>query len=248
VGPSDPAPKLASEADQVRIRWDSSQKCNEYPPLFGPCRRQRGFDCEGGAETTPVLRAKPSKLLQMDSAGEIMALDRHMIILRGVPGSGKTQIALSIVRKLSDEGVRKDLGAFAPDNEQPQFEALIEDALNYRYVVVELYSGKKHSSEPLLWLGKFKEMYVIRSFVLSVSEQKGFSRCSEPRHTSWNDPTPEQYHEAYQKFASRQDRKEFTSKTGLIETVVETEDGDWERISSQILELFGLTDLREPSS
>ena len=154
-----------------------------------------------------------------------------------MPGAGKTQVALVILRKLGEEAFRADLDSFAPENEETAFNALIEDALKWKYVVGELYSGKRHSSEPASWVDKFRETYRIHSFVLKVSEFKGYANCSDARHTSWNPATYEEYHQAYEKFWGRQMQDLFASRAAVPERVIDAEDGNYERVATEVMRI-----------
>ena len=163
--------------------------------------------------------------------------EKNLIILRGVPASGKTQVSSILREKIGEDAVRLDLDKYAPEWETNSFEKMIDNALDYYYVIGELFSGRWHTTEPLRWISKFKSAgYTITSFVLNVSLDKGYENCCDPRHTSWRPNNIEDYKSRYIKFYDRQEKNIFASKAGLNEEIqIDAEDCNWIRIATKIL-------------
>lgn len=167
-------------------------------------------------------------------------MDRYLIILRGVPGAGKTQVAKVILGRIGEKAVRWNLDDYAPDPEQGAFDAKIKQMVGKTYIVGELYSGRKHTSDPTYWIDHFKGGYSITSFVLQVSEPKGYANACDSRHTSWHPETRTVYDNSYNRFQEHLKNNTFASKAGIKEVFIDAEDGNWERLASEVLKLSGL--------
>ena len=159
---------------------------------------------------------------------------KKLIILRGVPGAGKSMVARALQRKLGGDGWIIDLDKYAPDNETEKFEAALKEAAGHEVVIGELQSGRWHTTDAGRWVSMFKD-YELHSFVLDVSEAKGYANSSDPRHGTYNPPSRAAYEQTYTKFYSRVESDLFAKGAQLKEKKIDAEDGDWERISSEIL-------------
>ena len=94
-----------------------------------------------------------------------------LIILRGPPGSGKTEVANHILSKLgiSRENAFLDLDEVTQD----KFNENILRALKHDIIIGEMHYGDRHTTEPRQWIEKFDKKYKILSVVLIV----GFEEC-----------------------------------------------------------------------
>jgi hypothetical protein len=130
-----------------------------------------------------------------------------------------------------------DLDRYAPDEERPKFKEKIKQALRHRVVIGELYSGRDHTSDPAKWVEKFKAEYEIHSFVLNVSEELGYKNACDSRHTSHSPPSKEDYSMRYRRFYEWQRQSLFATRAGICEHDIDAEDGDWERVAVEVLEI-----------
>jgi hypothetical protein len=162
---------------------------------------------------------------------------RVLFILRGVPGAGKTQVARVLLERLGTQAFRANLDDYAPANELKRFEELISRAMEYQYVVGELYSGRDHTSDPAGWVDKFKNDYDIHSFVLDISEERGYLNACDSRHTSHSPPSRSDYSSRYRRFYEWQRQNLFASRAGVPEHRIDAENCDWERIAVEVLKI-----------
>ena len=166
-------------------------------------------------------------------------MTKLLIILRGVPGSGKSQVALNldqIFQKKGKKTFRLDLDKFAPLAEQTQFIAYIDQALKADYVIAEMFSGLSHSSEPDQWLTKFREAgFQIHSFVLEVSMEKGYENCSDARHSSYSAPSLSEYKDKWNRFRDKEKLSPFVIRARLQkELSINAQNGDYQAIAGFI--------------
>jgi shikimate kinase len=92
-----------------------------------------------------------------------------LIIIRGSPGSGKTEIGKSLRNRLNLNQTLQ-LDEIRPDN----FEDNISTVLGHEYVVGEMHYGNHHTTEPSQWLDRFTR----RDFkIISVVLQVRFETC-----------------------------------------------------------------------
>lgn len=100
---------------------------------------------------------------------------RWLIILRGVPGVGKSAIAKGLIRQLDSRKVY----CLNMDEIRPiELAQNINASLQYDYVIAHVYSGRRNVSEPTWWISRFKDAgYHIISFRLEISREAGKKRC-----------------------------------------------------------------------
>lgn len=168
---------------------------------------------------------------------EASRLDRHLILLRGVPGAGKAQVGKIVKSRLVGEAIRLNLDDFAPEPETNQFDEALNQALDFRYVIGELYSGRWHTSDPARWVVKFRNNYQIHSFILHVSLQKGYANCRDERHGSYHPRSLAEYAEQkYNRFYAEDAFTRFAARAGADHEIrIDAEDNDWERIADEVL-------------
>jgi tRNA uridine 5-carbamoylmethylation protein Kti12 len=91
---------------------------------------------------------------------------RILLILRGPPGSGKSEVRKSLKTTLGMDNELLDLDQVIPE----KFEDNLNQALKHDFVVGEMHYGNGHTTDPELWINRFKEKkYKILSIVLQVS-------------------------------------------------------------------------------
>ena len=151
-------------------------------------------------------------------------------------------VARALQRKLGGDGWILDLDKYAPDNEAEKFEAALKEATGHEVVIGELQSGRWHTTDAGRWVSVFRD-YELHSFVLDVSEAKGYANSCDPRHGTYNPPSRTAYEQTYAKFYSRVESDMFAKGAKLEEKRIDAEDGNWERISSEILSIFKPADL-----
>lgn len=159
---------------------------------------------------------------------------KKLIILRGVPGAGKSMVARTLQRKLGGGTWILDLDKYAPDDETEKFEEALKEAANHEVVIGELQSGRWHTTDAGRWVSVFKG-YELRSFVLDVSEAKGYANSCDPRDCTYNPPSRTAYEQTYARFYSRVESDLFAKGAMAEEKRIDAEDGNWERIASEVL-------------
>ena len=165
--------------------------------------------------------------------------DKTLVILRGVPGAGKSMVARELQRKVGGDTWIIDLDKYAPDDEKEKFEMALKEALNHQVVIGELQSGRWHTTDAGRWVSMFGD-YKLHSFVLDLSEERGYANSCNPRHGTYNPPSRTAYGRLYAEFYSRVKSDLFAKGARVKEKRINAEDGDWERISSEILSEIGL--------
>jgi thymidylate kinase len=94
-----------------------------------------------------------------------------LIILRGPPGSGKTEVANCIMSHLKVK--RKDALLDLDEVIDYKFNENISRVSKHDIIIGEMHYGDSHTTEPRKWIEKFEKKYKILSVVLSV----GFEDC-----------------------------------------------------------------------
>ena len=150
-----------------------------------------------------------------------------LIILRGPPGSGKTEIGNSLRDRLYLNHTFQ-LDETRADN----FENNISTVLDHEYVVGEMHYGDDHTTEPDRWIGRFS----ARGFnIISVVLQVGFETCVNRAVGRSKDPyCPLEAIKQYFLFHAKY-LQIFRSKTKLQEISVDSESKNPEQIVDEIL-------------
>jgi len=91
---------------------------------------------------------------------------RVLIILRGPPGSGKSEVATA----LKESAGRSNYELLDLDQIiENKFESNMVVALDKEFVVGEMHFGDGHTTEPEMWIRRFREKdYKMLSVVLKV--------------------------------------------------------------------------------
>jgi hypothetical protein len=148
---------------------------------------------------------------------------RVFFILRGPPGSGKSEVRNSLKTTFGMDNVLLDLDQVIPE----RFEDNLNQALNHD----EMHYGNGHTTDPQLWINRFKEKnYKILSIVLQVSldtcVKRAICRQSAPLR-----PTDaiNQYNLFYQKY-----KDTFPVKAGVNEICVVNENRTPDEVAKEI--------------
>jgi cytidylate kinase len=91
---------------------------------------------------------------------------RVLIIIRGPPGSGKSEVAKGLIESAGKSNYELlDLDQIIED----KFESNMVVALDKEFVVGEMHFGDWHTTEPEMWIRRFREKdYKMLSVVLKV--------------------------------------------------------------------------------
>jgi thymidylate kinase len=152
-----------------------------------------------------------------------------LIIIRGPPGSGKTEIGNCLRNRLNLSHTLQ-LDETRPDI----FEDNISTVLGHEYVVGEMHYGNDHTTEPSRWLDRF----TARDFkIISVVLQVRFETCVKRAVSRAKDPfSPleaiNQYFLFYAKYMQI-----FRSKTRVQEIYIDCENKSPEQIADDIFYL-----------
>jgi len=98
-----------------------------------------------------------------------------LIILRGPPGSGKTEVANYILSKLRIK--REDCLLDLDQIKQHEFNENILRVLKQDIIIGEMHYGNGHTTEPRVRIEKFEKKHKILSFVLIVSFEECVKRA-----------------------------------------------------------------------
>lgn len=100
---------------------------------------------------------------------------KWLIILRGVPGVGKSTTADKLVQSL---GINAATALNMDIIEEDQINRNIKASLKFQYVIAHIYSGRQNTYDPAGWISRFrKERFQTISFVLSIGLDSGMKRC-----------------------------------------------------------------------
>jgi thymidylate kinase len=103
-----------------------------------------------------------------------------LVILRGPAGAGKTSISEGLKDKIKYEKSieNEDIYLLNLDETKDIFETYMVKALNTKYVIGEMFSGNEHTTNPKIWINRFKQKnYSIFSFILKASIDICLQRC-----------------------------------------------------------------------
>ncbi|MGC2575240.1 MAG: hypothetical protein WA364_27355 [Candidatus Nitrosopolaris sp.] len=153
-----------------------------------------------------------------------------LIIIRGPPGSGKTEVGNALKRRLKLENQTLQLDEIMPD----VFDKNVSAVLDEEYIVGEMHYGNSHTTKPI-WLDKFTEKgFTIISAVLQIKFETCIIRAVG-RPVKPLDPFDaiNQYFLFYSKY-----KQIFISYTGIKEICIECDNRSAEQIADEILNLL----------
>jgi Tfp pilus assembly ATPase PilU len=106
-----------------------------------------------------------------------------LIILRGPAGAGKTTVSEVLVEKIDKNDVCV-LDLDITDSDDQSFNENLEDCLRYNSVIVIMFYGNSHTTDPMRWIVNFKDAgYNILSVILFCSKVMCFDRCIDDNYT-----------------------------------------------------------------
>lgn len=153
-----------------------------------------------------------------------------LIILRGPPGSGKTEVANCIMSHLKIK--RDDALLDLDETIDHKVNENISRVLKHDIVIGEMHYGNSHTMEPRQWIEKFGEKYKILSVVLNV----GFEECVK-RAVGRNEHPLEPFdamHQYFLFYAKYQNI--FKSKAQVKEIVVNSKDKNPQQVAYEIID------------
>jgi thymidylate kinase len=160
-----------------------------------------------------------------------------LIILRGPAGSGKSTVSKRLKNKFK---IQKSIDSYLLNLDEVReivFESYMKEALEYEYVIGEIYYGNNHTTKPETWINRFKEKdYDIFSFILKASKETCHERCKNDKN---NDRSPtnriqSQNHYDHGRFYKNKDFSEFAENAIIHEEIIDTE-GKHEQVVDTIL-------------
>jgi hypothetical protein len=153
----------------------------------------------------------------------IMAL---LVIIRGPPGSGKTEVGNALKHRLKLNNQTLQLDEINPK----RFDENISAVLHEEYVIGEMHYGNSHTTKPI-WLKKFieKEFRII-SVVLQIKFETCIIRAiGRPEGSLIPLDAIKQYFLFYAKY-----KQIFISESGIKEICIECDNKNAEQIADEI--------------
>lgn len=114
------------------------------------------------------------------------------------------------------------------------FNRYLHEALNYEFVIGEMYSGNSHTLNPEEWLTQFRERdYVLLSFVLQAPIEQCFNRVRQRKENAIVDHV--EYQSLYDWFSKVQELGIFSEKAKVQEITIDARQEPKE-IADEIME------------
>lgn len=154
---------------------------------------------------------------------------RVLIILRGPPGSGKSEVAKALKESVGKSNYELlDLDQTIED----KFESNMAVALDKEFVVGEMHFGDGHTTEPEIWIRRFREKdYKMLSVILKVCFDTCVKRaiCREKHPLTTTDAII-QFNLFYQKYQNI-----FVHKAKVKEIWVNNENKNPSEVAKEII-------------
>jgi len=154
---------------------------------------------------------------------------RVLIILRGPPGSGKSEVAKALKESAGKSNYELlDLDQIIEN----KFESNMVVALDKEFVVGEMHFGDGHTTEPEMWIRRFREKdYKMLSVVLKVCFDTCVKRaiCREEHPLTPTDAI-NQFNLFYQKYQNI-----FVHKPKVKEICVNNENNNPSEVAKEVL-------------
>ena len=150
-----------------------------------------------------------------------------LIIIRGPPGSGKTEVGNALKRRLKLETQTVQLDEIRPG----AFDDNVSAVLDEEYVVGEMHYGNSHTTKPI-WLDEFTEKgFTIISAVLQIKFETCIIRAvGRPLGSLYPLDAINEYFLFYAKY-----KQIFISETGIKEICIECDNRSAEQIAEELL-------------
>ena len=167
---------------------------------------------------------------------------KRLIILRGPAGSGKTTVSMALRDKIGENDTYV-LDLDVTHHDEHKFNRNLEDCLQHRNVIGEIFYGNSHTTNPTKWIVRFKDAgYNILSVILFCSKDICIDRCKND-NTTGRHPVNKQkdrISKYYDEFYQRENQKPFHIVAGIKETRIETENKPQIEIAEDILSNFDI--------
>ncbi len=161
-----------------------------------------------------------------------------LIILRGPQCSGKTEVSQSLRETLDKKHKKQTYLLKLNEINTERFKKALNEALDkrYKYVVGELNYGDSHTTDPRIWLQRFKDKhYQIISFVLVGGKQVRLQRCkNDPKRSPFDKIDESFFNHDSESFERHEHDRIFYKKSGLREITLNTENKSPSQLANEI--------------
>ena len=165
---------------------------------------------------------------------------KRLIILRGPAGSGKTTVSMALRDKIGENDTYV-LDLDVTHHDEHKFNRNLEDCLQHRNVIGEIFYGNSHTTNPTKWIVRFKDAgYNILSVILFCNKEVCIDRCKKDNTTRRHSVNREKdtISKYYDEFYQREQRTPFHIIAGIKGIMIETESKSTIEVAEDILRNF----------